>query len=440
MVNNRKIGLFALTNIVVGNMIGVGAYMIPAALAKYGTFALVGWIVGALGAVFLALVFAWLSQWTDAPGGPYVYARKVFGKFTGYQMAVSYWIMGPIGNVGLIVSILGYLSTFCPAFAGNHFLSAFFGLAIIWGFTWLNFFEIKVVSSVQIFGTVLKVAPLILFGVLGLFLFDSNILNQAPIISDASGGLGTLSCVSSAAAISMWSFIGLESGTVPSDSTNNPKKTVFRATIIGVLVVALVYILGCIAIMSIIPQEILMKSPAPYVDAATSICGPTGGFIMAVVGIVGLIFSLNGWILIPGYVARCAAEDGLFPKFFLKTNKNRAPTAGLVCGSIITSAVFLMGYADGFVERVEKVVLLGTYATIVPYLYCAAAVLIGSVKKIDGLALNPRLAIFVSSMAFLYAIWIIIGSGYEVVYAGSLMLFVITPFYFVFHRKSEKTA
>ncbi|MDR1032378.1 MAG: amino acid permease [Holosporales bacterium] len=440
MINNRKIGLFALTNIVVGNMVGVGAYMIPAALAKYGTFAVVGWIVGSMGAVFLALVFAWLSQWTDAPGGPYVYVRKVFGKFAGYQMAVSYWIMGPVGNAGLIVSPLGYLSTFCPAFASNHWLSASFGLAMIWGFTWLNFFEIKVVSSVQIFGTVLKVAPLILFGVLGIFLFDPHILNQPAIVSDASGGLGALSCVSSAAAVSMWSFIGLESGTVPSDSINNPKKTVFRATIIGVLVVALVYILGCIAIMSIIPQEVLMKSPAPYVDAVTLICGPTSGFVMAVVGIIGLVFSLNGWIFIPGYVARCAAEDGLFPKFFLKTNKNNAPTAGLICGSIIMSIIFLMGYADGFVERVEKIVLLGTYATIVPYLYCAAAMLIGAVKKMDGLDVNPRLAVFVSLLAFLYAIWIVVGSGHEVVYAGSLMLFAITPFYFILHRKLGQKA
>ncbi len=443
MSSEKKIGIVALTCLVVGNMIGAGAYVIPAVLAKYGGFAIVGWLVSSLGAVALAFTFAWLSQQIDASGGPHAYVNKVFGDFAGYQMAISYWIMGPIGSAGLVVSTVGYASTFFPILAENQMLSSIIGLALIWGFTFLNFFKIQVVSFIQIFGTIIKVFPLILFGVLGLFLFDSSVFSQPAMVSslggeNAMGVSGSFGFISAAAAISMWSFIGLESGTVPSSNVINPKRTIPIATIIGVLVVALIYISGCISIMAVIPQETLMKSPAPYVDAVTVMWGPFCGFLMAIVGIIGLIFSLNGWVFIQGYVAKHAADDNLFPSLFSKTNKNGVSISGLVLGSLIMTVIFLMGQSKGFVERVEQITLLGTYATIVPYLYCVVAAFILAVNKGGTGAVKKVKAIgVVSVMSFFYVTWIIIGSGCEVVYLGSIALMMSIPFYFLVRRREN---
>ena len=57
----RLLGLGGATALVVGNMIGSGAFLLPASLAPYGAASLLGWGVSAGGAVLLALVFARLA-------------------------------------------------------------------------------------------------------------------------------------------------------------------------------------------------------------------------------------------------------------------------------------------------------------------------------------------------------------------------------------------
>src|SRR5579872_3102201 len=54
----RVLGLGASRALVVGNMIGSGIFLLPASLAAYGGISIVGWLLTAVGAMFLALMFA----------------------------------------------------------------------------------------------------------------------------------------------------------------------------------------------------------------------------------------------------------------------------------------------------------------------------------------------------------------------------------------------
>ena len=98
----NKIGLWTSTSLVVGNMIGSGLFMLPAALAMYGGISLVGWLISSLGAFFLALVFSWLSRMVPvATGGPYAYTREGFGEFPAFLVAWGYWISIWCTNAGI---------------------------------------------------------------------------------------------------------------------------------------------------------------------------------------------------------------------------------------------------------------------------------------------------------------------------------------------------
>ena len=48
---SQKIGLLTTTSLVVGNMIGVGIFVLPAVLSSYGSISLVGWVFTATGAL-----------------------------------------------------------------------------------------------------------------------------------------------------------------------------------------------------------------------------------------------------------------------------------------------------------------------------------------------------------------------------------------------------
>ncbi len=73
----NKLGLWTSTSLVVGNMIGSGVFLMPAALAAYGGISVFGWIVSSIGAFLLAKVFSNLSKlMPQADGGPYAYSTK----------------------------------------------------------------------------------------------------------------------------------------------------------------------------------------------------------------------------------------------------------------------------------------------------------------------------------------------------------------------------
>ncbi|MGF1667959.1 MAG: amino acid permease, partial [Acidimicrobiia bacterium] len=145
----RALGLWLATALVVGNMIGSGVFLLPAALAEFGGISLVGWLFTAAGAVLLALVFARLGRTYPRTGGPYEYSRRAFGDFIGFQTAWGYWIAVWAGNAAIAVAFAGYLGVFFPAISEEPLLAAVTALSAIWLLTWVNALGVRQGGIVQ---------------------------------------------------------------------------------------------------------------------------------------------------------------------------------------------------------------------------------------------------------------------------------------------------
>jgi len=74
---SQKLGLIPLTSLVTGNLVGSGVFLLPVALAKFGSISLLGWILTTLGAIVLALIFAELSHKIPKNGGHSVLKQQV---------------------------------------------------------------------------------------------------------------------------------------------------------------------------------------------------------------------------------------------------------------------------------------------------------------------------------------------------------------------------
>src|SRR5690348_10223851 len=74
--SKRQIGLVTATALVLGNMIGSGVFLLPASLAPYGGYSLVGWAISAIGALLMAGVFYRLAGRSARAGGPSAYSRE----------------------------------------------------------------------------------------------------------------------------------------------------------------------------------------------------------------------------------------------------------------------------------------------------------------------------------------------------------------------------
>lgn len=432
--DNKKLGFWLSTSLVVGNMTGSGIFVLPASLAVYGGISVFGWLLTTTGVVFLALVFSRLSKLISKAGGPYTYSREGFGNFAGFLVVWGYWVSVWCGNAAIAVAGVSYLSTFFPSLKDDYLISGVLAIGAIWIFTFVNTKNIRSVGIVQLITTILKIIPLLLLGTLGFLYFHSDHFTPINISSKSN-----FDAITASAALTLWAFLGLESTTIPSDKVINPTKTISRATIAGTLVTAMIYISSTMAIMGILNPIDLQKSAAPFADAAQIIWGDWTSYMVAVGAIISCFGALNGWILLQGQLPMAAAKDKIFPAAFKVISKEGIPLIGLIISSVLASVLVSMNYSKGLVQMFTFIIMLSTLACLVPYLLSSLVEIALYLRKKSNYHKNQLyVAICISIPAFLYSLWAVIGLGYEIIFWGIILLLGGIPIFFIIKLNSVK--
>lgn len=419
--SKRQIGLWTTTSLVVGNMIASGLFMLPATLGVYGGISLIGWLISGAGAMCLALVFSWLSKLKPiATGGPYAYTHEGVGDFPAFLVAWGYWISIWCTNAAIAVAFVSYLTAFIPALASNPILSVGTGLAAIWFLTWINTRGIKEAGIVQVVTTILKITPLVIITLGGLFYLNTDHFIPFNVSTESN-----LSAITSCTTLTLFAFLGLECATIPSGKVINPEVTVPKATVLGTLLTSLIYVFSTIAVMGLIPPGTLHDSNAPFADAAASIWGDWARYLVAAGAVISTFGALNGWIVMQGQIPYAVANDKLFPKIFAKENSKGAPVVGILVSSVLVSILMSMNFSKSLADTYTFIILLSTLTTLVPYLFSIIAFIIMGAKKnnLNGTKYT------VAALAFIYSMWAVIGSGEETVYWGFVLLMAGLPFY-----------
>ncbi|MFI5668296.1 amino acid permease [Streptomyces sp. NPDC051704] len=416
----RRFGLPIATCLVMGNIIGGGIFLLPASVAPFGTISLVAFGVLTAGAIALALVFGRLAQRLPQTGGPYVYARAAFGDFAGFLAAWSYWITAWVSNAALAVAAVGYLTVLFPAIGGHKAAMCLAALAVQWLPALANLAGTRYVGAVQLVATVLKFAPLLLVAVGGLFFFDPA--NLGPFRATDQSPVGA---VSAAAAILLFSYLGVESAAVSAGEVRDPARNVGRATILGTAGAAVVYLLGTLSVFGLVSHDELVASEAPFTDAVNAMFGGTwGGTLVACAAVISMLGALNGWTLLSAQTPYAAARDGLFPKVF-ETKKRGVPVVGVLVTVVLASGLTVYNYTAGSDGVFEILVLVTTFTATVPYLLSTAAqihfLLSGQSERVHrGRLVRDGV---LAGLAFGFSMWLVAGSGYAAVYQGVLFLF-----------------
>ncbi|MEB8327914.1 amino acid permease [Flavobacteriaceae bacterium KMM 6897] len=432
-VEIKKIGLWTSTSLVIGNMIGAGVFLMPAALASFGGISTIGWLFSAFGALLLARVFSKLSVLVaNKSGGPYAFTKAAFGDFAGFLVAWGYWISVWTSNAAIAIAFVSALSVFFPILDENPIVAVLVGLSAIWGLTALNSRGVRASGKMQLITTILKLSPLFIVILCGFFFFNPENFYPFNI-----SGKSNFSAIAITATMTLYAFLGIESATVPSGNVKDPKKTIPRATMIGTSITTVVYLLGTVVVMGMIPANILAESPAPFADAMEIMSGEWGRDLVGAGAVIAAFGALNGWILIQGQVAMATAKDDLFPRIFKRENKHGAPVLGMVIGSFLTSVVMLLNFSDGLVEQFKFIVLLATLCCLIPYLFSTAAYVLLVLQ--EKLAFKNTVGVIaLGGMAFLFSLWAIFGAGEPAVFYGFILLMAGIPFYVLMKVRSKK--
>lgn len=425
MSRRKALGLWTAMALVVGNMVGAGAYLVPSELGNYGAISLVGWAVTSAGAVCLALVFGRLGRILPAEGGPYAYTRRAFGDLPAFLVAWGYWVSVWVGNAAIATAFVAYLTPFFPALDGAVAVQAAVALGAIWLLTAVNAWGVREAALLQLVTTVLKVLPLVAVGALGLVAVD--LAHFRPL--NLSGGSG-LSAVTATAALTLWGLLGLESVTIPAEEVEDPTRTIPLATVLGTVATAAVYMVSTVVVLGVVPAAELAATSAPYAEAATRLWGPWTGKVVAAGAALAGFGVLNGWVLMQGQMPLAPARDGLFPGAFGRLSRRGTPVFGLVLSSALTTVLVLANYTRGLVGLFVFATLLATVTVLASYLGAAAAHVVFILRepaRFGGRGAGA--ALVVSVLAFLYSAFAVVGAGWDSVLWGCVLFALGLPIY-----------
>ncbi|NRD79705.1 amino acid permease [Bacillus sp. BRMEA1] len=433
-MKSNKLGLWLLTALVVGNMVGSGIFMLPQSLAKAASPAgvLLAWLVTGVGVLMLSLVFGNLSlRKPDLNGGVQMYAQAIFlegsrsGVLSGYVVSWGYWIANVTGNVAVLTTFIGYLSTFFPIMTSSAklftvgsltvkvggFITFVICSIVLWAINAIILRGIERTGQINFVATATKVIGFLIFICFTLFAFQkTNLLPFVQPRTDDNGGhLGLLGQVNNAAVTTLWAFVGIESAVMFSKRAKK-HSDIKKATVLGLVISLVIYVGITMLVMGSLTQTELMNANKPLVDALQKVVGHHVSYVMAVFDLISLTGTTIGWIFLSAEAPYQAAKQGLFPPIFKKENKNGVPASSLILTNAFSQIFLFLTISDTLSNAYNFVVQVATLAYLVPYaassIYQMKMVAKGDTYQngkgriMDGI---------ISSLATIYAIYVIIA-------------------------------
>ncbi|MCF7528960.1 basic amino acid/polyamine antiporter [Neisseria lisongii] len=419
MSSQAKIGLTALTTLVISSMIGSGIFSLPQNMAEVaGSQALlIGWLITGIGIIFLGISFACLAKLRpDLDGGIYTYAREGFGGLMGFFSAWGYWLCTTIGIVGYLVVAFEAVGTFTDTpdavlFGKGNTFAAFIGeSAVAWLIYWLVARGIKEAAGVNLVATFVKVFPLMVFIGLAAYFFRSDIFmadwSGATLATPEQPDVGIMSQVKNTMLITLWVFTGIEGAAVLSKYARR-REDVGRATVLGVVLVLLMYVAITVLAQGILPRADIAAMANPSMAGVLAyMVGSWGKVLISVCLIVSVLSSYLSWTLYATEIPHLGAKNGAFPKSFIRLNANGVPHGSLLFTTLTVQLCLFLVWQTG--NSYSTLLMVSTSMILIPYLLIGAYLL--------KLALAGNLSgkyKFIGAAATLYALWIVYAAGTE---------------------------
>ncbi|AJF73461.1 amino acid permease [Raoultella terrigena] len=422
----KRLGLSALTALVLSSMLGAGVFSLPQNMAAVASPSalLIGWAITGVGILFLAFAMLLLTRIrADLDGGIFTYAREGFGELVGFCSAWGYWLCAVIANVSYLVIVFAALSFFTDApgsiiFGNGNTWQAIVGASVLlWVVHFLVLRGVQTAAGINLVATLAKLIPLGAFIVLAAMAFRLETFTL-----DFSGlalGVPVWEQVKNTMLITLWVFIGVEGAVVVSARARN-KRDVGRATLLAVLSALVVYLLVTLLSLGVIarPELAEMRNPS-MAGLMVRMMGSWGEVIIAAGLIVSVCGAYLSWTIMAAEVPYLAATHKAFPRLFARQNRNNAPSASLWLTNISVQASLVLIWLTG--SDYGTLLTIASEMILVPYLLVGAFLLKIAVRPLHK-------AVGIGACA--YGLWLLYASGpvhlllSVILYAPGLLVFL----------------
>jgi APA family basic amino acid/polyamine antiporter len=419
----RKLGFVMCVALVVGNMIGTGIFQLPRDLAPLGWNSVYGWLATIAGALCLVLVLLKLGRGRADSCAAYSYPAAAFGPGTGFVIAWSYWLSCWTAYAVFAVAVVQNLAVIWPGL-GTPAIGAPMAVAILWLLTFVNCLGVREAGKVQVLTVALKLLPLagvilVVFWLLLRGTASPVAYHSVPIEAGSINGAATLA---------LFAMLSFEAAMMAGDRVDDPERNVPRATIIGILLTGLIYLLCASAVTLLLPREAVAGASSPFALFFSTFVSPTAGGIVAIFVAISALGALNGTILVAAEMPLAAAREGLLPAWLVRLNRQEIPWRIHMLSSGLATLLVIASYTESLASLFTFMLLVTTSVSVIFYLAGALAALwLRATGRLDG----SVGFILVCLAATAYCLWAFYGAGIEPSLWSLGMTAVAIPIYLI---------
>ena len=343
----RNLGLWGIWMLVVNGLIGAGIFGLPSgAAALAGEYSILIYAFCALLILPVILSFAELGSYFRGTGGPVRYGTLAFGPFIGFQGGWLYYLARLISFSANTVLLTDSIAYFLPI-AGEPT-----GRLISIALTCLLLSLINVLGSVESIRT-MTVFTIIKFTVLILLPVGGFILLGAKVVPSFDTPIPPFSDLGSAALLLIYAFVGFEGAVVPAGEAKRPERDMPMGLLLGLAVVAVLYMLIQLVTQAAVPN--LADSKTPLLDASASLFGSAGAVILMIGVAASVIANLLGSMFSSTRLTYALALDNSLPGWFGKVHpKYLTPANSVIFFGI---SAFLLSAFGSFTALAAMTVL-----------------------------------------------------------------------------------
>jgi amino acid transporter len=330
----RALGRWDLTALGVNQVVGAAIFLTPSLVAaQIGNWSTLAFVLAGGASLLVALCYAEVGSRFDATGGPYLYTRAALGRFVAFEVAWLSWFTRVASFASILNGLALALGFYWPA-VESGVSRAVLITTLLTALTLVQLRGIRESAVLVDALTLGKLAPLLIFVLVGLPFVDWSRLSTLPPIGAEQAG--------AAALLLIFTFGGFEVAGVPSGEARDPRKHLAFALIATIVTVTAVMTLANVVAAGTLAD--VAETKTPIADAAQSFMGPAGAMLIGVGSVLAMTGNTAGGLLAGSRMLFALAENGELPRSFARVHAGwRTPTVAILFSASVGLVLALTG-------------------------------------------------------------------------------------------------
>lgn len=359
----KTISYPVLLLIIVNSIIGSGMFFLPAIGAQIsGPSSILAWIILSLVTLYTAACFAELAGMFPSAGGIYEYSKQAYGRFASFIIGWVAWLVGNITTAMLIIAAVRYLISDAngivqigpysvPILVVNIAFAVFWVLA----FNYMAYRGMKTSSFMLVTFSIITICVVLMLALPALLKF--HISNLMPFFIKQTFAENFTAIMVTVFVIAE-TFFGLESVLFLAQETKEPKKTLPKALIRGIVIIVVLTLVLVIAAMGAMNWQTFSQARAPFAELAVVLFGASGVTIIKIATYLVILGAAAGWIVTGPRLVLALAEDRLFLTHFKYIHpKYNTPSKAILFQTIATLIFIIIGSNSGGYETLLRLLI-----------------------------------------------------------------------------------